>query len=160
MALPIRRSQEGVARRDPMAEINRLNEQLRDYLGRWSSLPSLVGEGFTPLADVEETDEAYLVEVELAGVKGDDIELEVAGRRLSVSGERRSVSVSASFATTRTVGRFHYEVVLPGEVDDEGIEASLDDGVDRARAQGRGRAAEAHHRQVREMRGGMAGYQT
>ena len=48
-----------------------------------------MGEGFTPLADVEETDEAYLVEVELAGVKGDDIQVEVAGRRLSVSGERK-----------------------------------------------------------------------
>ena len=130
MALPIRRSQEGVARWDPMAEINRLSEQLRDYLGRWSSLPSLLGEGFTPLADVEETDEAYVVEVELAGVKGDDIQVEVAGRRLSVSGERKERErVGILRHQTRTVGRFHYEVVLPGEVDDEGIEASLDDGV-------------------------------
>ena len=68
--------------------------------------------------------------MELAGVKGDDIELEVAGRRLSVSGERKERErVGILRHQTRTVGRFHYEVVLPGEVDDEGIEASLDDGV-------------------------------
>ena len=130
MALPIRRSQEDVTRWDPLSDINRLNEQLRDYLGRWSSLPSLLGEGFTPLADLEETEEAYVVEVELPGVKGDDIEVEVAGRRLTVSGERKERErVRVLRRQTRTVGRFHYEVVLPGEVDEESIEASLDEGV-------------------------------
>ena len=130
MALPIRRSQEDVTRWDPLSDINRLNEQLRDYLGRWSSLPSLLGEGFTPLADLEETEEAYVVEVELPGVKGDDIEVEVAGRRLTVSGERKERErVGVLRRQTRTVGRFHYEVVLPGEVDEESIEASLDEGV-------------------------------
>jgi HSP20 family protein len=130
MALPTRRSQGDVARWDPLAEINRFNEQLQDYLGRWSPLPSLLGEGFTPLADVEETDDAYLVEVELPGVKGDDIAVEVAGRRLTVSGERKERErVGILRRQTRTVGRFHYEVVLPGEVDEEVIEASLDEGV-------------------------------
>jgi HSP20 family protein len=27
------------------------------------------------------------------------------------------------------VGRFAYEITLPGDVDDEGVEANLDDGV-------------------------------
>ena len=30
---------------------------------------------------------------------------------------------------TRSVGRFHYEVSLPSALDEEGIEASLSDGV-------------------------------
>jgi HSP20 family protein len=30
---------------------------------------------------------------------------------------------------TRAVGRFYYEIVLPGEVDDNDVKASLDDGV-------------------------------
>ena len=130
MALPIRRGQGDAARWDPMAEINRLSEQMQDYLGRWSSPASLLGEGFTPLADVEETDDGYVVEIELAGVKGDDISVEAAGRRLTVSGERKERErVGILRRQTRTVGRFHYEVVLPGEVDEEGIEASLDEGV-------------------------------
>ena len=130
MALPIRRNQGDVTRWEPMAEINRLNEQLREYLASWSSVPSLLGEGFTPLADVEETDDAYVVEVELPGVKGEDLSVEVAGRRLTVSGERKERErVGILRRQTRTVGRFHYEVVLPGEVDEEGIQASLDEGV-------------------------------
>ena len=130
MALPIRRNQGDVTRWEPLAEINRLNEQLREYLASWSSVPSLLGEGFTPLADVEETDDAYVVEVELPGVKGEDLSVEVAGRRLTVSGERKERErVGILRRQTRTVGRFHYEVVLPGEVDEEGIQASLDEGV-------------------------------
>ncbi len=130
MALPIRRGQGDATRWDPMAEINRLSEQMQDYLGRWPSPASVLGEGFTPLADVEETDDGYVVEIELAGVKGDDVSVEVAGRRLTVSGERKERErVGILRRQTRTVGRFHYEVVLPGEVDEEGIEASLDEGV-------------------------------
>ncbi len=130
MALPIRRSQSDVARWDPVNEINRLNQQLQEYLDNVASLPSRLGEGFTPLADVEETDDAYMVEVELAGVRGDDVSVEVAGRRLTVSGERKERErVGILRRQTRTVGRFHYEVVLPGEVDEEGVEASLDEGV-------------------------------
>jgi HSP20 family protein len=130
LALPIRRNQGEEGRWDPVAQVNRLNEQLQEYLDDRGSFPSLLGNGFTPLADVEETDDAYLVEVELPGVKGDDIVVEVAGRRLTVSGERKEKErVGILRRHTRTVGRFHYEVVLPGDVADEEVDASLDEGV-------------------------------
>lgn len=135
MALPIRRNQEETARWDPLTEINRLSQQLQDYLGRWPSFPSVLGEGFTPLADVEETDDAYVVEVELPGVKGDDVSVEVAGRRLTVSGERKERERTGILRRqTRTVGRFHYEVILPGDIEEDGIEASLNEGVLTVRA--------------------------
>ncbi|HSH60939.1 MAG TPA: Hsp20/alpha crystallin family protein [Acidimicrobiales bacterium] len=133
MALPIRRSGgngEGGGRWDPVAQLDRLNEQLHEYLGSGAPLRSLMGEGFTPLADVEESDDAYLVEVELPGVKGDDIDVEVAGRRLTVSGERKARErVGILRRQTRTVGRFHYEVVLPGDVAEDEVEAALNEGV-------------------------------
>ncbi len=131
MALPIRHNnEESSSRWDPVAQINRLNEQLHDYLGNRGSLPSLMGEGFTPLADVEESDDAYLVEVELPGVRGDDLDVEVAGRRLTVSGERKERErVGILRRQTRTVGRFHYEVVLPSDLAEDQVEASLNEGV-------------------------------
>jgi HSP20 family protein len=131
MALPIRRNQgETGGRWDPLAQISRLNEQLQEYLGSGALFPSLTGAGFTPLADVEETDDAYLVEVELPGVKGEDIDVEVAGRRLTVSGERKERErVGILRRQTRTVGAFQYEVVLPGEVNEAEVEAALNEGV-------------------------------
>jgi HSP20 family protein len=95
----------------------------------WESLLSAV-RPFTPLADLEETDEAYVAEIELPGVKLQDLSVEVAGPRLTVSGERKERErVGILRRRDRTVGRFHYEVLLPGEVDDDHVEASLREGV-------------------------------
>ena len=133
MTLPVRRNPADAGRWDPFAELDRLNQQLARYLERWDDLPSLA-EGFTPLADVEETDDAYMVEIELPGVKRDDVSLEVGGRRLTVSGERKERErIGILRRRTRTVGRFHYEVVLraraPGDVNGDNVSASMDEGV-------------------------------
>lgn len=130
MALPVRHNGSDVARWDPVAELNRLNQQLTRLLGGWDDFPSLVGDGFTPLADVEESDDAYTVEIEVPGVKRDDVSVELAGRRLVVSGERKEKErVGILRKRTRSIGRFHYEVLLPGEVEEEGVEATLNEGV-------------------------------
>ena len=85
---------------------------------------------FAPLADVEETDDAYIVEMELAGVKKDDINVELSGRRLSVSGERKEKERQGRVRRrTRTVGRFRYEISFPADVDDKKIEANINEGV-------------------------------
>ncbi len=129
MALPVRRQNDEASFWGPYAELDRLNQQLRRYLEHWGDLPSFGG-AFTPLADVEEADDAYVVEVELPGVKRDDVSIEVAGRRLTVSGERKERErVGILRRRTRTVGRFNYEVVVPGDIEEEGVSASMDEGV-------------------------------
>jgi HSP20 family protein len=133
MALPIRRSNDDrteFARRDPLSELDRLHRQLTSYLDSWHQLPDVLSSGFTPLADVEETPDAYLVEIELPGVKRNDIDIEIAGRRVSVRGERKEKErVGILRRRERTVGRLSYEVILPGDVDEDGVEAHLDEGV-------------------------------
>lgn len=139
MALPIRRitdGSEGAAQPDrvelwdPLTELDQLNRQLADYLDFWRQGPSLIDGPFTPPADVEETGDAYLVDIELPGVRQQDIDIEVAGRRLTVRGERQDKErVGILHRRERTVGRFQYEVTLPGNVDDDGIDAGLDEGV-------------------------------
>lgn len=130
MVLPVRRSDAGdTARGDPWSELSRLTSQLRSVLDNWEGFaPS--SQAFTPLADLEETDDAYVVELELPGIKKDDVAVEVAGRRLTVSGERTERErVGILRRRTPSIGRFHYEVILPGEVDEEGVEATMDEGV-------------------------------
>ena len=130
MVLPIRRNEAGTTRWDPWAELHRINQQLSQYLAGGGDEPSSSAGVFIPLADVEETGEGYLVEVELPGVKREDVSLEVSGRRLTVSGERKERQrVGVLRRRTRSVGRFEYQVTLPGAVDEAGVEASMDEGV-------------------------------
>ncbi|MDQ3896756.1 MAG: Hsp20/alpha crystallin family protein [Actinomycetota bacterium] len=122
MSLPVRQQ-------DGVPGLAQLRGQLDALLSGWDELLSRSG-AFTPLADLEETEEAYLAEIELPGVKLEDLSVEVAGRRLTVTGERKERErVGILRRRTRTVGRFHYEVLLPGEVDEEGVTASLHEGV-------------------------------
>jgi HSP20 family protein len=111
-----------------LAAAERLQSQLSRFLEGWPGIPALAG--FIPRADVEETDDAYIVEVELPGVKKNDIDISVAGRRLTVSGELKERERKGVLRRrTRSVGRFHYDVVLPNEIDDDAVTASLDEGV-------------------------------
>ena len=133
MVLPVRRRTDRLEEPvgwGPLSELDRLNRELARYLDSWRQLPDLLSEGFTPLADVEETPDAYLVEVEVPGVRREDIDIEVAGRRLSVRGERKEKErVGILRRRERVVGRFACEVALPGDVDEESVEAQLDGGI-------------------------------
>jgi HSP20 family protein len=123
VSLPVRQQHREPNGWDGFGGLSQLRSQLDSLLSGWEG-------AFTPLADVEETDEAYLAEIELPGVGADDLSVEVAGRRLTVTGERKEKErVGILRKRTRTVGRFHYEVLLPGDVDEENVQATLEDGV-------------------------------
>lgn len=133
MAMPVRTRDDRAEldRWDPFAELDRLHRQLGSVLGGFGR-PEVGGGdvAFTPLADVEETSDAYLVEIELPGVRREHIDIEVTGRRVTVQGERKEKErVGLLRRRERTVGRFRYEVTLPSDIDDAHVAASLDDGV-------------------------------
>lgn len=131
MPLPaVRRNRDDSTRFDPLAELRRLQDQLSGYLDRWSSSPSLMEGTFTPLADVEETDDAWVAEIELPGVKKEDVDIEVSGGRLTVSGERHEQQRTGKVRRrTRTIGAFHFELDVHNEIDPDRVQANLDHGV-------------------------------
>ena len=129
MSLPVRQQHREPAKGDGFNGFSELRSQLDSLLSGWGDLLSRAG-AFTPLADLEENDEAYVAEIELPGVAAEDLSVEVAGSRLTVTGERKERErVGILRRRTRTVGRFHYEVILPGDVEEDGVEATLEDGV-------------------------------
>jgi HSP20 family protein len=116
---------------DPLAEFSRLTQQLTGLFdGRTDGSPLRGLEGFVPLADLEETDETFIVDVELPGVSKKDIAVEVVDRRLIVDGERvEKPRLGWLRRRVRSYGRFHFELMLPGQVDADRIKATLKDGV-------------------------------
>ena len=85
--------------------------------------------GFTPLVDVHETDEEYLVKVDLPGVKVDDVNIEVNDNSLSISGSRVAHELGQAQLVERPYGSFVRTLTLPQGVDSDSIEAGYQDGV-------------------------------
>lgn len=128
MRLPVRRSDDGAER-----QFERLRESFAQQLDRWPDfvqpLHSLL-DGATPLVDLEETDDSYLLDVDLPGVSRKDVELHVDGDRLVLTAQRHERErVGLLRHRTRTTGRFALAFGFPGEVDQAGVEADLADGV-------------------------------
>jgi HSP20 family protein len=60
----------------------------------------------------------------------EDASVEVRGRRVIVSGERKERECNGIFRTkARVAGRFRYDAVLPGDIDADAVTASYEDGV-------------------------------
>jgi HSP20 family protein len=128
MALPTRRRDTGSW--DPFAEVTDMTHRLQEQLEASRGDSTMPGVGFTPLADIEETEDAYTIELELPGVKKSDVSIELVGQRVIISGEQREKErKGVTRRRTRRVGRFRYEVALPSGFDDSRAEATLIDGV-------------------------------
>jgi len=87
-------------------------------------------QGWTPLVDVEETDDAWLIEVDLPGVQREDIQVEANDRELTISGEIRERERTGVLRhRTRRTGAFSYRTSLPAGVDVDRVEAKFNNGV-------------------------------
>ena len=85
-----------------------------------------------PLADMRETDRGFELNVDLPGMKSQDIELQIRGEMLVVSGEKAEQSDGGQGAyrfSERRFGRFERAFTLPQGADRSKIEASFQDGV-------------------------------
>jgi HSP20 family protein len=129
MTLPVRREQTGAAW-DPFREFNDLYQRMGQLWQTAVPGGGLLGEAWAPLADLEETDDAYLLEVDLPGVKKDDITVELNAGELTVHGELREKERTGVLRSrTRRTGQFDYRVTLPQDTDEEHVTAELADGV-------------------------------
>ena len=81
-------------------------------------------------ADLEETEDAYLLEMDLPGVSKDAVTVDVSRQDIRISGEvAPHEHTGLLLHHDRREGRFDQVVNLPGEVDPSRAEASLANGV-------------------------------
>jgi HSP20 family protein len=135
MPLPVRRGERSpgqpMQRWDPVREFDRLQQEMGRLMeGVWTGTGDGDGDLWVPMADVEETDDAWIIEAEAPGAKRDDINVELRDSELVISGEiKEKERAGVLRRRTRRTGQFEYRVALPGPVDEEHIEANLHDGV-------------------------------
>jgi HSP20 family protein len=119
-----------VQRWDPLRELEELQQATAELLQSAWSPGGDEAVAWLPLVDVEETEDAWMVEAELPGANPEDIDVELRDDELAVTGEIKERERQGILRRrTRRVGRFEYRVSLPGPTDPSQIEASLDNGV-------------------------------
>lgn len=130
------RRDEGVRERwEPASELELMTERMRRMLEQtfgglgWPNRPAERA-GWSPLVDIEEEDDAYVIEAELPGVKEKDVNIELVGNELLISGEvKERERKGVVRKRMRRFGRFDYRIGLPDQVDPEKVEAKLNGGV-------------------------------
>src|SRR3712207_5788269 len=124
-----------VLRQAPNAALlqRELEEMLRRQWSRPQTMPLRHRNAlWQPDADVFERDGEYVVMLELAGMRGADINVVLTEDALFISGERPELhpdGVTRFHQLAITEGPFRCAVVLPGPVDETGVQATYDDGV-------------------------------
>ena len=87
---------------------------------------------WAPALDISERKDAYLVTVELPGLKPEDLDITMEDGLLTIQGERHFAHDSSEqqfHRVERRYGAFRRSITLPAHVMAEGIQASFEDGV-------------------------------
>lgn len=116
-----------VARMDPVSDIE---EMFRGF-----GLRPFVRDAENPLElrmDVTEDDKAYLVRVDVPGVKKEDVEISIDGNQVSISAEVKRESKmkeGKEIRHERYCGTSYRAFMLPHEIDDSKAQAQYENGV-------------------------------
>lgn len=87
---------------------------------------------FTPNINISETEEQFSIEVEIPGMKKEDININVENSTLTISGERKQKEEEDGrrFHRVEThFGSFNRTFQLPDHIDEDSIEASYNNGL-------------------------------
>jgi HSP20 family protein len=87
---------------------------------------------WAPALDISERKDAYLVTVELPGLKSEDLDITMEDGLLTIKGERQFTSESSEqqfHRVERRYGAFRRSITLPAQVQADHIEATFDNGV-------------------------------
>jgi HSP20 family protein len=100
--------------------------------GQWQSVTGASTPAWAPALDIAERTDAYLVTVELPGVKLDDLQITLEDGLLTIQGERHLAHDSSEeqfHRVERSSGAFRRSITLPAQVVADAVQASMEDGV-------------------------------
>ena len=87
---------------------------------------------FQPNVNTREDEEAYHIEVDLPGIKKDDVDINIDNNILTISGERKiknEVQKENYYKIESSYGNFQRSFTLPEKVDIQNVSASSKDGI-------------------------------
>jgi HSP20 family protein len=121
-----------VIRWEPFREVDELFRQYSPLFSR--ALRRNAGEAgeWTPVADISETDQEYVIKAELPEVKKEDVKVTLDNGIMTIAGERKYQKEQNDASEIRIesfYGTFSRSFSLPDNIDAKGIRAETKDGV-------------------------------
>jgi HSP20 family protein len=126
---------------DPIAEIEQVRKEINNIfdqsLVRAFRSPQFKnfysGRVFTPDVDVSETDQAYVVKMDIAGLEEGDFTVEIMNGLLVITGQRKTEGQQREegqyYRGERNYGYFSRSIPLPEDIDTDKFTTTYDKGV-------------------------------
>lgn len=114
---------------DPWREMDTLFDR---FFGNMTWPEHSLTRPFVPALDVSENDEEYVVKAELPGIDPKQIDVNLRGNVLTIKGEKREEKEEKGERFSRierAYGSFSRTLRLPGDVQEDKVEARYKDGV-------------------------------
>ena len=124
-----------ITRWEPFREVEEMFRQYSPFFGRALRRNDESG-GWTPVADITETEKEYIIKAELPEVKKADVKVTLDDGVITISGERRHEKEQKDENEIRVesfYGTFSRSFSLPENIDPKSVRAESKDGVLRVR---------------------------
>lgn len=114
-------------------DFDRLQRQMSELYGALSggTLP-MPAAGVFPLTNVTEDKDNYYVRAELPGIKSSDLDIQVAAKGISITGERKIPEEGNNVRyhrREREAGKFSRSINLPEDINADKVDAKLVNGI-------------------------------
>ncbi len=112
--------------------IHEMDELFHNRLASVLGGEGLQSVAWSPVVDIEESAEAYIIRAELPGLSKEKVKVTVENGVLTLSGERdleRRVETKTFHRVERSHGTFTRSFTLPDDVDAESVVANFKDGL-------------------------------
>ena len=129
-----------LARWDPFQDLLAIQDEMNQLFGQATGQGGRTTGGeagtgtraWAPALDIAERNDAYVVTVEVPGIKPEQLDITLENGALTISGERRfetEIKEEQYHRIERRYGAFRRSITLPDRVKADAVEASFEDGL-------------------------------
>ena len=118
--------------RSPFEELHRMRQQLDQLFEDAATPHQRLSAGVFPLINLTEDKDNYYLRAELPGVKGEELDIQVTGNNIGISGERKIAAEEEGaryHRREREAGRFSRMIGLPGDINSDKVNAKIENGI-------------------------------
>ncbi|MBW4454042.1 Hsp20/alpha crystallin family protein [Nostoc sp. XA013] len=123
-----------LVRWNPWREIDTLQRQLNNLFEDSKVTSEFLGRGLTkvPAVEIQETENAIHLKLELPGIEAKDLDVQVTENAVYLSGERKSETKTEDKGVTRSefhYGKFQRVIPLSARIQNTNVTADYKDGI-------------------------------